>query len=452
MLAEVDQVAGEYGYGPVSPLLSDPSSPTTKSLASEQPDLTDLAIFATNAATNEILLGLGVKADVLAGHSFGELAALTSAGAMDVDSATRLVCERAATLRRTGPTETGMAAVSADARRVEHLVGFVDDPSIKVAVDNGPGQTVISGPRSALESLGEVARAAGAVVTPLHTAYAFHNPIMRNSSEEFTAATASLPISAPRQAVFSATLGRYLVSADDVRMLVDNHMVTPVRFYDGLLRLFRDGVRTFVEAGARKALTGIVRNSLPPLVTAVPVLPKRGATNDLERRLFPDEADGEGPEAPTFHNPPESTSVPAETPTRPEPLKAERAQPDTAASTPEPTPRADDAAPGVRTPPPESRETPDESEPAPESDSLLSRTRKIYAENLGFPEEMLTEDIDLEADLGTDSIKQVEIFGIAREHFGLPEPSTGLSPADASTLGEITSLLKSLGSRDTNEG
>ena len=43
----------------------------------------------------------------------------------------------------------------------------------------------------------------------------------------------------------------------------------------------------------------------------------------------------------------------------------------------------------------------------------------LVADKTGYPPDMLDADLDLEADLGIDTVKQAELFATIREHFGV---------------------------------
>ncbi len=74
--------------------------------------------------------------------------------------------------------------------------------------------------------------------------------------------------------------------------------------------------------------------------------------------------------------------------------------------------------------------------------ALLSTLKGIVAEKTGYPAEMLDPDMDLEADLGIDSIKQVEILAAVRE--ARPDlPS--IDPAQYADLRTLNTIVTSIG-------
>ncbi|GAA4814092.1 acyltransferase domain-containing protein [Streptomyces ziwulingensis] len=401
VLETIDEVVTARGHEPVSALLLDRDAPSLQDLLEGDSDRLDLAIYATNAVAAELLAGLGVRADVLMGHSFGEFAALSAAGAISVADVASMACARIEAFRRAAPEEGGLVALDIAAWRADHLVGLLDEPGLRTAIDNGPGQTVLSGPLPSLKTVEKTATELGIRATRLRAGYAFHNPLLNDAADLFRQATADVVISAPRTPVFSPILGRHVVGAEDAREVVERNMIAPVPFYDALLTLFRQGTRLFVEAGARQALSGIVRSSLPTAAVAVPLLPSRGDLDGIAAAL--DEAGVRTRWQPDDHHAPGEAADPPET---------------------EPALAAEDAQSGGR----------------PE---LLGELAALYADDLGFPAEMLTADIDLEADLGVDSAKQTALFERVRRQYRLPDVQ-GERRAEATTLERIAELVEEL--------
>ncbi|MBT2385285.1 acyltransferase domain-containing protein [Streptomyces sp. ISL-11] len=404
-LETVDDVAAQYDHGPVSPLLLKRDAPPLDELLVQNGDVVDLAIYAINAAAFEILVQLGVRADLLVGHSFGEFAALSAAGTISVADVTRLACLRVEAPRRVEPVEGGLVALNMSAGRARHLVAVLDEPRLCVAIDNGPDQSVLSGPASSLAEVEKVAAGLDIRTTRLKARYAFHNPLMYPAADLFVKASADVVLNEPRVPVFSPTLGRFVRSAADAREVINRNMVTPVHFYDGLLTLFRDGIRVFIEVGARQALSRIVHSSLPSSAIAVPLLPTRGGPDETLKGLS-------------------AAGISVQWP--PSEVAAGAAFADQSFAT-----RAE--APAQE----------EKEEELPDGSRLIDELTKVYADDLGFPVEMLTPDIDLEADLGVDSLKQIALFERVRQLYGLPElpPQQRLQ---ATTLEQLAGIVEDM--------
>ena len=58
--------------------------------------------------------------------------------------------------------------------------------------------------------------------------------------------------------------------------------------------------------------------------------------------------------------------------------------------------------------------------PAVQDDPVKEKVLALVAEKTGYPVDMLDLDLDLEADLGVDTVKQAEVFATIREAYNIP--------------------------------
>ncbi|MFD9791557.1 ACP S-malonyltransferase [Streptomyces sp. NPDC059070] len=271
MLERIDRIAAEYGWEPVSDLLLRADEAHAGEVK-QRPEHYWLAFYSTSLVLAAMLRSADVAADVLVGHSSGEVAALVAADALTADAGARVLCERIRAVNDTALPTGAMIAVEAAARRVEHMCAAVGDVSLAVAVDNGPRQVVVSGRSYAVHRLQRLAEALMVRATVLEAPGAFHNPMFGGAAHRFAEATAGIEVRAPLGRVYSPQLGRYVRSAGDVRELLAGLLVLPVAFRQALLHLYDDGVTDFVECGAGQLLTGLVAANLPATAQAVPLL------------------------------------------------------------------------------------------------------------------------------------------------------------------------------------
>ncbi|MGW6710842.1 acyltransferase domain-containing protein, partial [Streptomyces sp. NPDC054956] len=215
------------------------------------------ALGLAGSAAHLLLGTLGVRPDCVAGHSYGELAALAAAGVWDQEGLLRLSARRAeAILAAAGADAGSMAAVTAppeDVRAVAQRHGCV------VANHNAPRQCVISGPTACVSEAVAALREAGLSAEPIPVACAFHSGVVAGASAalaEELAGTATADAAVP---VWSnTTAGPYPGSAEEVRALVARQVAEPVRFVEQVENMYAAGVRTFVEAGPGRVLSGLV--------------------------------------------------------------------------------------------------------------------------------------------------------------------------------------------------
>jgi [acyl-carrier-protein] S-malonyltransferase len=199
------------------------------------------------------------RADVLVGHSLGELSALAAAGAVDEASGLRLVALRGRLMERAaeeGAGDGGMLALGVSRDVGAALArGF----GLTVANDNSPSQVVLSGERDWLEVLAEEASASGVRTELLPIRGAFHSSAMASAREEFTDALRRIPVHEPRIPVFSCMSAAPM---DDPRRRLTQGLTNPVRWRETLVALRRSGVQSFIEVGPGKVLTGLVKRTL----------------------------------------------------------------------------------------------------------------------------------------------------------------------------------------------
>jgi acyl transferase domain-containing protein/NAD(P)H-dependent flavin oxidoreductase YrpB (nitropropane dioxygenase family)/NAD(P)-dependent dehydrogenase (short-subunit alcohol dehydrogenase family) len=220
-------------------------------------DVAQPAIGAVSSGFLDLLSGLGLEADMAAGHSYGEFAALHAAGALTRDEFLVLSSARGRVMADAcnAPERGAMAAVSASREDVEAAV--VEIHGVVVANHNAPRQVVISGAEAAVLKAVEALKANGLDSRILPVAGAFHSPLMAPSKPALDAAIGAATIAAPRFAVYSnVTALPYL--PHQVREQLGKHLLSTVEFVDQIRHMYDDGARVFIEVGPRTALSGLV--------------------------------------------------------------------------------------------------------------------------------------------------------------------------------------------------
>lgn len=224
------------------------------------------AIMAVSLIAYEAVRELGIEADCYAGHSLGEYAALTAAGALTLEDAFRVIKARAHAMGECAKGQNGaMAAVMADAAAITTVCESVREKSGKFVSPvnfNSPAQTVIAGEAPAVEAAMEEFTAMGKRSVKLAVSAAFHTPFMQPAADEFQAAVSGIPFRIPEKAFYSNTDGKVLEDWADMPGYLARHLVSPVYFVDELNAIHSSGVCRFIECGPNKVLSGLVRKTL----------------------------------------------------------------------------------------------------------------------------------------------------------------------------------------------
>ncbi|GAA3642346.1 hypothetical protein GCM10022267_31260 [Lentzea roselyniae] len=336
-----------------------------------------LAIFGASVAVHRLLVAAGWQPELVVGHSFGEIAALVCADAFSLADGVRIVCARTAALRNT-EGEGQMVALGVRESVARHLIGVLDRHDVVVACVNAPRQTVVSGPAAAIDQIAHEAKALDIFCTRLQVPYASHHPSMRSAAEEFVRLMAPIPQRPLRLPVHSPVHGCRYTDADDLKLAIADCLTAPVRFADTIRDLHAFGFTRFVECGALHTLTRCVELTVPGVEVSAPL-----------------------------HDPAQETA------------RLRAVSGGTTASSTEPAPR----------------ETP------PARDETLARLRAMYAAALEYPPEVFTEDAQLEAELGIDSLKQSSLLTKVAAEFGVPAQPGGLRVWEFPTLGRIADYV-----------
>ncbi|MGW0968105.1 SDR family NAD(P)-dependent oxidoreductase [Streptomyces sp. NPDC002516] len=223
------------------------------------------ALGIAGLAAHALLTTAGVRPDMAAGHSYGELVALSAAGALSPETLLALSSERAAAILAAAGADRGadpgtMAAVSAGAAEVEGALRSVEAPAaVVVANRNAPRQTVISGPADDVTETVRLLREAGYDARRIPVACAFHSPLVAGAGARFAEALAARPVRAPEFPVWAnRTATPYAADPDAVRAELAAQIGAPVGFVEQIEAMYEAGARIFVEAGPGSVLTGLV--------------------------------------------------------------------------------------------------------------------------------------------------------------------------------------------------
>ena len=231
---------------------------------------TQPAMLASSVAFYEAWLAAGGRApEMMAGHSLGEYSALCAAGAMDLETAVRLVRFRAEAMQSAVPVGVGgMAAVmglaDADVEAAceeARAVGRVEAVNF-----NAPGQVVIAGEKEAVARAIECAKARGcrrAIVLPVSAP--FHSSLMQPAADKLVERLATTDIKVPATPVIANIDVEVHETPDAIREALARQAAGAVQWVRTIERMKAAGITDIVECGPGKVLTGLLRRTAPEI-------------------------------------------------------------------------------------------------------------------------------------------------------------------------------------------
>jgi acyl transferase domain-containing protein/NAD(P)-dependent dehydrogenase (short-subunit alcohol dehydrogenase family) len=221
------------------------------------------AIGAVSLGLLRILDDFGVRAELVGGHSFGELTALCAAGRIDDAALAMLAQRRGALMARCAARGAGaMLAVFAAPDEVaamarEHSLDLV------VANKNAPRQCVLSGAAGEVERFRRLLQDRRITTSPIPVSAAFHSRFVASAAEPFRRTLEAVALGVARIPVFAnATASPYPDDPGSARELLASQLLRPVEFVAQIDAMYRSGARTFLEVGPDAKLTGLVRSIL----------------------------------------------------------------------------------------------------------------------------------------------------------------------------------------------
>ena len=244
------------------------------------------ALLACDVAAFRVLRAEGLTDIVgVAGHSLGEFAALVAAEAVALADALELVVARGAAMQRAGEERPGAmtALLGVGTQDAEALCAEVREGGVLVVANqNSPVQVVASGSVDAIDRLEALAGRRKVRAIRLQVAGAFHSELMRPAFEPVRDALAGIDLHDPTIPIAENVTGELVRDAALIRGLVEQQVISPVRWESGIRSLCAAGATTFLEAGPGDVLTKLMKR-IAPGATAMAVSSPEVAREALAR-------------------------------------------------------------------------------------------------------------------------------------------------------------------------
>ncbi|MGQ0507048.1 MAG: beta-ketoacyl synthase N-terminal-like domain-containing protein, partial [Myxococcaceae bacterium] len=428
------------------------------------------AVLLANVALYRLLREQGAIPSVLIGQSAGELAALVAAESLTLAEGLQGIRARTLAVLSLPLQDPGqMAALGCEAAAVPELLSGLPGYGA-LAADNGPRACIVSADAEAMRGLTQRCQDVGIECNVLAVSHGYHSQLIAGGQAAFQRALEQLPFRPPRISIISSIDGEPYGarSLSEYPAFLASQFVLPVLWTKAIRTAHQQGVRLFLEAGPKWSLTQFTREILKdaPHAAMASVHPKVGEHEQFSRMLAfcfvhrVGDAMLETSAVPAAGSPvvphpdaerallnlPLNALLSAESRWRTAVALAAKFNVEVQGATAADLETFDAIVALIERRRAEARQPPAPSLAAPTRAPVIDRAllaaevRKELLMNAvartGYPEEMLGLDLDLEADLGIDTVKQVDIFSRTRDHFGLAR-DPNLSLRDFNTLQKV---------------
>ncbi|MCK5242720.1 ACP S-malonyltransferase [bacterium] len=225
-----------------------------------QPAILTASVAALRALQEKWQINAGQV--ICAGHSLGEYSALCAAGALDFESALRLVRKRGQLMQEAAKASTGsMAAVIGKSEaEVQELCQLVHSAGqVQIANLNCPGQIVVSGSRQALEALDNYAQEQKIRVIPLTVSGPFHSRFMQPAADQLAQDLKTAPFKNAEFPVIANVTAEVVIAAQEIRARLLEQVTGSVRWEQSMQKMQALGVKQMIEIGPGKVLRGLMK-------------------------------------------------------------------------------------------------------------------------------------------------------------------------------------------------
>ncbi len=232
----------------------------------KSPEVMQPAIYTADMAMFYLVSGMGLSADIFIGHSLGEFAALAAGGAVTFEDGLRAVYARACSVNQINPDRRGaMISVhtKGDSDKIDQLLSGVKGYFTRSIV-NSREQLVISGENDVVARIHQLCREKGIPSTILPVTHAFHSKLMASAVPVFKEKLRAFCWRRPEIKVLSTIHGEYYDRRVVERMpsFLAGQLTAPFNFRSLILKAYDEGVRIFIEVGPKNILTNLVKKNL----------------------------------------------------------------------------------------------------------------------------------------------------------------------------------------------
>ncbi len=255
---------------------------TSNTTARDQAVLVQPLLFAVQSALTASLAVLGLRPDMVLGHSLGEIAAAEASGALSLDQAVHVIFHRSAQ-QEAAYGLGGMAVANVSREGAEALFAEAGLAGLEIAAINSPGSVSISGPMPQIEAFSKLARRRRIAARMLELPYPFHCSLLDGLQIPVLRAFGTIDAQ-PGETIFISTVTGAVTPGEDLDAPYWwRNVRQPVQFSDAIETAGRLGATVFIEIGPRPILQSGIADTLREAGldgTVVPSLIQKEAPGD----------------------------------------------------------------------------------------------------------------------------------------------------------------------------
>lgn len=221
---------------------------------------TQIAMLATEIAMLRVLEEHGIHPDICAGLSLGEYGALVAAGIIDYEDACRVVRKRGILMQEAVPSGGAMAAVLGAEQSVVEQICEQTEGIVEVANYNCPGQIVISGEKTAVDTASDALKQAGVKrIVPLRVSGPFHSSMLKEAGTRLGEVLETVALDKGTVPYVANVTAQPVTDIELVKPLLAQQVSSSVRWEQSVRVMLDYGIDTFIEIGPGRTLSGFMR-------------------------------------------------------------------------------------------------------------------------------------------------------------------------------------------------
>ena len=206
------------------------------------------------------------KFSYFAGHSLGEYSGLVCADSLDFKDAIYLLHERGKAMQNAVPVGEGMmlAVLAMQINELKDLIGQQNEDKgvCEIANDNADGQVIISGEKKKIMSFQSELKKKKIKTIPLKVSAPFHCSLMKPAADIMSEKIKNTNFKKPSHKIINNVTAQEVTEPDEIKNLLIKQIFSTVKWRESIINISKSGVKSFVEIGPGKALSGMVKRTM----------------------------------------------------------------------------------------------------------------------------------------------------------------------------------------------